>query len=122
MTDPDPHDWLRDPNDGAYEKAERIGPPLDYVVEKLRASLESSHEALAALRDTPEDISAEGAHGPAFHVWMSFEYALKSYLALNNMLALTNEIHVCKRLAGFSRGQFREWLDRIQRQGSVTGQ
>ena len=44
-----------------------------------------------------------------------------SYLALNNMLALTNDNDFDDRLLAYSREEFKEWLDRIDQAGSVTG-
>jgi len=43
------------------------------------------------------------------------------YLALNNMLALANEKDLDDRLLAYSRDEFKEWLDRIDQAGSVTG-
>jgi len=40
---------------------------------------------------------------------------------LNNMLALANENKLFERLLGFDYDDLKEWLDRIDREGSVTG-
>jgi hypothetical protein len=51
-------DGLTEPNAGAYTKTEtREGPPLDYVAEKLRTSLEVLHTLYhAAERALPHDL------------------------------------------------------------------
>jgi hypothetical protein len=54
MSNLNPDDWFREPNDGAYETTkERTGPPLDYVAEKLRSSLKACHKLVAALKGAP---------------------------------------------------------------------
>ena len=107
-------DEFRGPNDNAYEKGQvRVGPPLEYVAEKFRHSLEATHQLLADLR-----------HGGGDSLLFSGRYAFHSqltgYLALNNLLALANGNDLAQRLEGYSRQEFSEWLDRIDQQGSVT--
>ena len=94
-------------NGPAYQRPElRVGPPLDYVAEKLRRSLEHQHRALA---ETSQDALA------AFH------YALVAYLALNNMLAAANPPSFSTRLAQMTPDQFVHWLDAVDSGGSVLG-
>ena len=46
-----------DPNGGAYECEEtRTGPPLEYVAEKLRRTLEALHDELHADRRLRHDL------------------------------------------------------------------
>ena len=40
---------------------------------------------------------------------------------MNNLLALANDNTLSERLEGYTSEQFKEWLDRIDQQGSVTG-
>ncbi len=106
-------DVFRDPNDGAYVREQvRTGPPLDYVCEKTRHTLESLH---AALRELPGDSVSRG------EVLYAFINALTAHLALNNLLALVNEPDARERLLRMSRERFQDWLDRVGRGGSVTG-
>ena len=51
----------------------------------------------------------------------AFRSGIVGYLALNNMLALANEHDLDDRLLAYSRDEFKEWLDRIDQAGSVTG-
>jgi hypothetical protein len=53
-------------------------------------------------------------------VQSAFYYGAVSYLALHNMLALANPSEFSDRLLGMNRAEFREWLDGIDREGSVT--
>lgn len=114
MTDDD-DDLYRGPNDNAYEKKEvRVGPPLDYVAEKLRTSLEATHYVLAGLR------KASGGESLLFNARHAFLSQLVSYLALNNLLALANDHNLSQRLEGYTAEQFKEWLVRIDQEGSLT--
>ena len=108
-------DEPREPNDDAYLNEERVGPPLEYVAEKLRHSLEAIHPLLAALRKTA------GGDSPLFSARYAFHSQLTGYLALNNLLALASDNNLSERLEGHTAEQFKEWLDRIDQQGSVTG-
>ena len=50
MNPDDPDDCLRPPNDSAYETSEvRTGPPLAYVAEKVRHTLEALHSLIQEL-------------------------------------------------------------------------
>lgn len=133
MSPDDPDDFFRPPNDSAYEADEVCtGPPLDYVPEKVRHNLEATHSLIHAIRRrVPDDLCAgEPSSGPLVSVKEEYLlptalYALRSaivgYLALNNMLALANENDLDERLLAYSRDEFKEWLDRIDQAGSVTG-
>lgn len=113
--DPD-MDWLEvvgDSNAGAYQKAEeRVGPPLDYVAEKLHGAALQIHVVHAQLG---ADDGARAAAQAAFH------YALVAYLALNNMLTLAGDHGVVKRLLAMPADEFERWLDAVGAEGSVTG-
>ena len=109
-------DLYSDPNGPAYQKTEsRTGPPLEYVAEKLRRSLECLHELHGQARGT-----AAGKGGPERAVGSAFYYAAVAYLALHNMLALADPPEFSDRLLGMSRSEFDDWLDVIDREGSVT--
>jgi len=115
VTEEDDDDMFRGPNDGAYEKGElRMGPPLDYVAEKFRHALEATHQLIADLRQAKDSDSL------LFHARYAFVSQLTGYLALKNMLALANEHGLAQRLEGYSPEEFKEWLARIDQQGSVT--
>ena len=112
---------FRSPNDGAYEKEElRTGPPLSYVAEKLRRSLELTHDHIHSLNNL--DGLSQNMLDPLLNQTSgAFRYQLTSYLALQNMLALGNERGFFERMELRSNEEFRDWLDRIDQQGSVTG-
>lgn len=96
---------IREPNDGAFVKAEcRVGPSLDYVAEKCRITLEALWEAYNEL--------AAKAPGK-YEVHVAFTNGAVAFLALNNMLALANEPAFDDRLLEMTRDQFNSWLDRI---------
>lgn len=109
-------DLYSDPNGPAYEKMQsRTGPPLEYVAEKLRGSLESLHQlhrGVTGASNAEEDIRHT--------VHAAFHYAAVAYLALHNMLALANRSDFSDRLLAMSRSDFSDWLDGIDREGSVT--
>ena len=108
-------DLYRGPNDNAYEKGQvRSGPPLEYVAEKFRHSLEATHHLLTELRQT-------NGESLLFSARYAFHSQLTGYLALNNLLALANDNNLPQRVEGYSTEQFKEWLDRIDQEGSVTG-
>jgi len=114
-------DMFRPPNDEAYEKDEiRTGPPLDYVAEKLRRSLELTHYLIHSLNNL-EGPSQSALDPLLYQTSGAFQYQLTSYLALKNMLALANEKDFFERLEFLSNEDFKEWFDRIDQQGSVTG-
>lgn len=129
----DPDDALRPPNDSAYETSEiRTGPPLTYVAEKVRHTLEALHSLIHEIRHrVPRDLLvAAPASGPSVSIKEEFllpaaRYAFRSavvgHLALYNMLALANDSDLDDRLLAYSRDEFKAWLDRIDQAGSVTG-
>ncbi len=133
MSPDDSDDFFRPPNDNAYETEQvRTGPPLDYVAEKFRHNLEALHSLIHEIRRrVPKDLCAEErSWGPPVSVkeeyllptaHYAFRSAVVGYLALNNMLALTNDNDFDDRLLAYSREEFKEWLDRIDQAGSVTG-
>lgn len=123
-----------DSNGGAYRKVEqRNGPPLDYVAEKARASLELLHQLHGSIREhVPDDLpQPTNMSGSLFSTkddallpssWAAFRYAVVSYLALKNMLDLANGQHeFIDQLLDMSHDDFEKWLDVVDREGSVTG-
>ena len=111
----DADDEMRDSNDSAYEKEQvRVGPPLEYVAEKLRHGVESTHYVLAELR------RQQGSESLIFNTSYAFRSQITAYLALNNFLALVNDEGFFERLEGYTKEQFEDWLSRIDQQGSVT--
>ena len=100
-----------DANGPAYKQREvREGLPLDYVAEKLRASLEALH-----------GVHARADAELAREAFAAFHYAVVSYLALKNMLAASHAPGFAGRLARMPRAEFERWLDVVDRGGSVTG-
>jgi hypothetical protein len=126
-------DFLGDSNGPAYQKTEvRSGPPLEYVAEKMRHSLEQLHGLLVWIEkyvpdDLPQPESARGSgfstkrDGLASPALGAFNYGLVAYLALQNMLSLANDYDLIGRLVAMSTRDFSRWLDVIEAEGSVTG-
>lgn len=117
---------FRDTNGPAYQKEEkRFGPPLEYVGEKLRNSVESWHEVVQnVLEYIPEDLSTGRLSikkdlllSPAHY---GFYNALVAFLALHNMLGSANSPSLVNEHASKSKDDFKLWLDFIEREGSVT--
>lgn len=111
----------------------RTGPPLTYVAEKLRGCIHSLHSLHSlTLRDVPDGLPCperfqsdypnyDPKRGSILSpCYSAFRYAVISYLALNNLLALANEQDVFERLLAMPRADFDRWLDDIDREGSVT--
>ena len=77
--------------------------------------------------DLPEPAGASGGTLPTKKdallspAWLAFRYGLVSYLALINMLNLANVPGLPERLAAMSPPKFRQWLDSVTSEGSVTG-
>jgi len=108
-------DLFTDPNAGAYEAEEsRVGPPLTYVGEKLRYSLEHAHRAAKATKEGDQ----EGAHLDAD---AAFRYGVTAYLGLYNMLGMLLDHRKFDALLDLDRDAFEGWLDTVQREGSVHG-
>jgi len=119
--DAEADDMFRGPNDGAYEKKEtRTGPPLDYVAEKFRRSMELTQYLIHLVRRT-ESVAGEDKDAILSQARGSLRYQLTGYLALKNMLALANDQGLFGRLEQFSCDDFHDWLDRIDQQGTTTG-
>ena len=133
MTPDDPDDLFRPPNDNAYETDEvRTGPPLAYVAEKVRHTLEALHSLIHEIRQrgAQDPSAAAPSSGPPVSTpeeyllpaaLYAFRSAIVGHLALNNMLALANDNDLDDRLLAYSRDEFKEWLDCIDQSGSVTG-
>lgn len=69
----------------------------------------------AVLRELPGDSVRQS------EIFHAFVNALTAHLALNNMLAVVNDPDARERLLRMSREGFEEWLDRVDRGGSVCG-
>ena len=128
MSPEEPDDLFRPPNDNAYETAQvRTGPPLDYVAEKFRHNLEALHSLILEIRRrVPDDLLVDECASVKEEYLLptalyAFRSAIVGYLALKNMLALASDNDLGDRLLGYSRDEFKEWLDRIDQAGSVTG-
>jgi sugar phosphate isomerase/epimerase len=122
----------RDTNGPAYVKGQkRTGPPLGYVGDKLRHSLQLAHSLYQEIRESvPDDLpQPEGARGTSYSTkedglvgpaYEAFSYQLTAFLALYNMLGLDDN-RLANRLLRSSYEEFDTWLRRIIREGSVTG-
>jgi hypothetical protein len=108
-------DLYREPNGPAHQVREsRVGPPLDYVAEKLASTLGDLHRADAAIAGTDSVALRE--------VRAAFTHALVAWLALGNMLALAEDPGALSgRLLALSVEEFDEWRWRVAQEGSVTG-
>lgn len=126
-------DLYSDPNAGAYEKREvRTGPPLDYVGEKLGIAVKFSHRTYRRMRESVSDdlpvleaalgtggsVKGDALLSPAF---ITFRGATTAFLALYNMLGLIHDQDKFEALLELSSSEFDDWVDRIEREGSVTG-
>jgi hypothetical protein len=120
MSPDDPDDFFRPPNDNTYETDEvRTGPPLEYVAEKVRHTLEGIHSLIHEIRqrvsqDLPvaapssgPPVSAKGEYVLPAALY-AFRSAVVGHLALNNMLALANDNDLDDRLLAYSRDEFKE--------------
>lgn len=107
-------DRFREPNGPAHQARQtRVGPPLEYVVEKLAATLGDLHRAVSAAQAT-------GGAGAAVHA--AFVHALVAYLALGNMLAVAEDPGaLATRLLALSLEDFEDWRWRVGQEMSVTG-
>ena len=111
---------IGDPNGPAYQRRqERVGPPLEYVAEKLAQTLRDLHRVLRAER---ADASGAPAGAPGRDLRPAFMHALVAYLALGNLLALAEDPGaLTERLVGYTAAEFEDWPGRIARASSVTG-
>jgi hypothetical protein len=104
---------ITDHNGGAYEKEEtRVGLPLDYVASKQRQSLENIHYIEKQFRSNKDDY---------FFMHYAFSSGIKAFLALYNMLALTNDNQLYDRLLAYTDDEFEGWLNNIEKHGCVNG-
>jgi hypothetical protein len=126
-------DLYRDPNAGAYEKEEvRVGPPLDYVGAKLGMAVRYAHRTYREIAATvPDDLPAPSwVEGSAFSIkddgllspaFAAFRSATTAFLALHNMLGLIQDQDKFEALLALKSSEFDAWVERIEREGSVTG-
>ena len=106
---------FNEPNGPAYEKREeRVGPPLDYVREKIANSLRTLH-------GIAQTAAGLGSADLERQVWNAFYYELVGFLALSNMLALANDHGLVDRLLAHNAEEFDDWIRRIEAEGSVVG-
>ena len=111
-------DLTGDSNNGAFRKNEiRNGPPLSYVAEKVRISIETIHgiyyKAKNRLPDSNE--KAEMISDSCY----AFRNSIVSYLALYNLLALVEDNDVYENLLNSSKEDLDNWLDVVEREGSL---
>jgi hypothetical protein len=101
----------------AYTETEtRTGPPLRYVAEKLRRSLESLQPLHGNLvSDDPLQADLHGSCRSAFR------NALTAHLALWRRLELKDDEKIVDWLLHLSSEDFGRWLDMTERNGSVSG-
>lgn len=111
-------DLFSDPNAGAYVRKEtRVGPPLEYVGEKLAGAVEAAHQMYRAV----DEAGAPRGDPLRASAYETFRYALTAFLALYNMLGLlANQLKIDELLALDVRS-FTEWLDDLAQEGSVSG-
>lgn len=128
-------DLMRSTNGDAYQRKEvRVGPPLDYVGEKLKSSLEYHHEMLNNIKacvpdglplppeyreDAPLSVKTDFLATPAF---VAFYYQVVAFAALFNMLGSIRSSKDVQKLADMPKEEFKKWLIIIEREGSVLGQ
>lgn len=104
-----------EPNGPAYAKREeRVGPPLEYVREKIGNSLRTLHDLARHARGLGSDDVDR-------RVWNAFYYEMVAFLALSNMLALANDHSSVDRLLAHDSDEFDDWLRHIEAEGSVVG-
>jgi hypothetical protein len=126
-------DLMRNTNGSAYENKEvRVGPPLDYIGDKLKSSLEQHHEMLSNIKTyvpdglpllgyiegTPLSVKDDFLVSPAF---LAFHYQVVAFAALFNMLGSIRSSTDVQRLAEMPKEEFKKWLNLIEREGSVLG-
>lgn len=121
------------PNGSAYEKEEiRVGAPLSYVAEKLRHALLCSHRANRRVAElVPNNLpKPEPWSGPDLSVrdelilsqtQSAFHYSLTAYLALINALGVINDPKKIQALSRLGSADLEDWLSRIERESSITG-
>jgi hypothetical protein len=126
-------DLFTPPNAGAYERREiRDGTPLDYVGEKLGTAVKFAYRTYAHIEKyVPDDLAIpQRAEGTGFSVkvdgllspaFTTFRAATTAFLALHNMLGLIQEQAKFDALLQLDSGEFDAWVERIEREGSVTG-
>jgi len=130
----DYEDLFGHPDGASYLSTQtRTGPPLDYVAEKARGSLEFLHFLLKNIEQyVPEnlplqdDLAARGASVKQdllfAHAWTAFRFGVVSYLALLNMLRIANDNGIFDWLVSLPHKDFIKWLDGIDKEGSVVGE
>lgn len=127
-------DLMKDTNGPAYKKEEkRVGPPLEYVGEKIRKALESEHALLRNIIEcVPDNLPLapcyqEGAPISIKHDCLeslahySFHNLLIAFAALYNMLSSVGESGDVERFLKMGKEEFARWLNLIEREGSVVG-
>ncbi len=126
-------DLFTPPNAGAYEKREiRTGPPLDYIGEKLGMAVELAHRTYRRIKEyVPENFELpQNVHGTDLSVkrdallssaFGTFRAATTAFLALHNMLGMIQDQDKFEALLDLEPEEFEAWIERVEREGSVTG-
>ena len=127
-------DLFTPPNGPAYEKKEvRVGPPLEYVAEKMRHTVEQAYNTVRIVLGA--EVSADlASHIPRFDLRelernnqgfrtakATMRYAVHAYVALQNMLGAMNDDSLIERLIMGTSADLEAWLDRVEQEGSVLG-
>lgn len=109
------------------------GPPLDYIGEKLKSSLECQHGILENIKTCVPDnlplpthyqqgsklsVKTDLLASPAF---TAFYFQVVAFAALFNMLGSIRSPDDAVKLAEMPKKDFLRWLDIIEREGSVLG-
>src|SRR5688572_22494097 len=103
-------------NGGVFSQIEvRNGPPLSYIGGKLNGALASLH---ASVHNTPETQD----HAVTSELLYAFRQTLVAYVALYNQLSLSNDPGFPERLARMPKWELTNWLARVKRNGSVSGE
>ena len=136
MNEPDsneqPNPEIIKVNIPAFTRTEtRDGIPLNYVAEKLAHALFAAHVINQAI-DEEAIIETHNPENPRWrqkvtfkeelkqHAWEIFRQAMKSFLALHNMLSIADQEGIQEKLLAMDSKEFQAWLDYIYREGSVT--
>ena len=124
-------------NGPAFQKEEqRVGPPLDYVAQKLRYAVEGIHATVLSLKENipddfpiPSHFPSDFLHRDVFSAkndlflspaCSALSFSITAYLALNNMLNLPGVSELADQAEDLSREELKNRLDLIDSEGSVT--
>lgn len=107
-------DLFREPNGPAHQARQtRVGPPLEYVAEKLAATLGDLHRALAATWEVGHTRRA---------VYAPLAPTPMTYSVPGDMLGLGEDPRtLADRLLAMSGDAFDDWPCRVEWMTSATG-